>query len=44
VYVVVGVLARFFSLVDAAYFLIDIGDQLPDMQEIINAMFGTIEE
>jgi cytochrome c biogenesis protein CcdA len=43
VYVVVGVLAGLFSLVIGAYFLLGIGDQLPDVQEIINAIFGTIE-
>jgi len=44
VYVIVGALAGLFSIVIGAYFTLGIGDQLPDWQVIINALFGEIEE
>lgn len=44
IYVLVGAFAGLFSLFVGAYFLAGIGDQLPDIQHLINALFGEIEE
>ena len=42
VYVVVGVLAGVFSLVVGALFLLGRGADLPDLQSVLNAIFGEL--
>lgn len=40
VYIAVGCLTAVFSLLVGSYFTLGIGDQLPDLQVIVNAIFG----
>lgn len=40
VYIVVGVLAGVFSLVVGTLFLVGRGADLPDLQSVLNAIFG----
>lgn len=42
VYVAIGILAGIFSLVVGIFFLTGQGAELPDLQEILNAIFGTV--
>lgn len=40
IYVVVGIVAGLFSLFVGSFFLIGQGSQLPDLQEMLNILFG----
>ncbi len=42
VYVVIGILAGIFSLVVGIFFLTGMGSELPDLQEMLNTIFGSV--
>lgn len=43
VYMAIGILAGIFSLVVGVFFIIGRGTALPDIQELLNALFGAID-